>query len=156
MKYKGKKLTGRNSDILVLPRGNDRIVFKAEAIDSYDEFNKLCPQPTIPTKMLPGGIKEPNAADPTYRTNLTIYGKKKLDFCILKSLAPTTDLEWERVDMQKPDTWHLYIDELKESNISENEISRIIDLCLRVNSLDDDMLKQAREDFLAEAPPQEA
>jgi len=54
MKYKGKKLEGRNTDILVLPRGGNRIVLKFQAVDSYDEFDLLVTIPKPPEILKPG------------------------------------------------------------------------------------------------------
>ena len=155
MKYKGRKLVGRNTDVLVLMRGNERIVFKAEALDNYDDFNKMCELPDPPVKLLPGGVKEPNKNDKSYLKRLDDYAKRKTDFCILKSLSINEDVEWEKVDMQKPETWCLWREELKEAGFTEVEMLRILQLCVKVNCLDDDLLEKAREDFLAEALQQE-
>lgn len=155
MKYKGKKLEGRNTDILVLIKGGERVVFRAEALQNYTEFDKLCPEPEPPHKLLPGGVKEPNFNDPSYKKRLDEYGMKKTAFTILKSLSVTEDLEWEKVDLKNPDTWGKWQEELSEAQFTETEIGRILQLVLRVNSLDDDMLAQAKNDFLQEALQQE-
>jgi hypothetical protein len=60
MKYKGKKLEGRNTDILVLEKGGEQIVFKAEALMNYKEFDKICPAPKPPIILKKGGARVPN------------------------------------------------------------------------------------------------
>lgn len=155
MKYKGKKLEGRNTDVLVLMRGKDRIVFKAQAIENYDDFEKLCPVPEPPIKLLPGGIKEPNVNDKNHLKRMDDYATNKTDFTILKSLEISSDLEWEQVKIQEPTTWHFWKKELKESGFTDIEILRIVQLCTRVNCLDNELLDKAKEDFLAEALQQE-
>lgn len=146
MKYKGEKLKGKNKDILVLLRGNEQIVFIAEAVDNVDDFNKLVPLPEAPTRIMPGGSKVSNPDDPTFKTLLREFAQKKTDFYIIQSLK-STDLEWETIDFEKPETWRNWEKELKE-DFTEIEISRITNLVLSVNALDDEMLDNARRDFL--------
>ena len=56
MKYKGEKLTGKNSDVLVLVKGDKKVVFKAETLMTYAEFDAVCPEPKPPTVIKKGGI----------------------------------------------------------------------------------------------------
>lgn len=151
MKYKGKKLEGRNTDILVLMRGQDRIVFKAQALESYDEFDKLCSMPSIPTRLRPGNVKEPNPNDTVYKGLVEKYAEKKTNYTIIKSLDISEDIEWDNVNLNKPETWGNWQKELKDAGFTEIEIMRVLQLCTRVNCLDEDLLDQAKEDFLAEA-----
>ena len=151
MKYKGKKLEGRNTDVLVLPRGSERIVLKAQALKDYDEFEKLCPIPEPPKKLLPGGIQEPNTNDPVFLKQLNGYGEKKTNYTVIKSLEISEDIEWETVDLTKPNSWENWRTELKDAGFTEIEMLRILQLCTRVNCLDDDLLNEAKETFLAEA-----
>ncbi len=150
MKYKGKKLEGRNSDIIVFKRGGDRVVFKAEAVQDYEEFDKLVQEPIPPTLMRPGGRKTLNLEAPEYKEALIDFASKKTDWLILKSLSVTEDLEWETIDFTKPDTWKNWRTELQEAGFTEIECIRILNLCTSVNSLNDDMLEAAKEDFLHE------
>jgi hypothetical protein len=151
MKYKGKKLEGLNTDILVLPRGNERVVFKAQAIKSYSEFDELCPMPEPPEKLLPGGVKEKDVRDPAFIKRLEEYGIKKTNYTIIKSLEISEDVEWETVDLKKPQTWENWRKELSDAGFTEVETLRILQLCTRVNVLDEDLLNAAKESFLAEA-----
>jgi hypothetical protein len=155
MKYKGKKLEGRNTDVLVLTKGDERIVFKAQALVNYKDFDKICPLPEPPIRLLPGGVKKPNENDPNYKKAINEYNEKRVEYMILKTLEPTEDLEWETVDITKPETYNNWQKELEEAGFSEIERMRVLQLCIRVNALDDDMLEQAKESFLAEAPRQE-
>lgn len=155
MKYKGKKLEGRNTDVLVLMRGQETIVFKAEAIDSYNEFDKLCIMPEPPKRLRPGGIQEPNPSDPVYLEAVNKYSENKVNYTIVKSLLASTDIEWDNVHLDKIETWGNWRKELEESDFSDIELMRILQLCTRVNCLDEDLLDKAKEDFLAEAHQQE-
>lgn len=151
MKYKGKKLEGRNTDILVLVRGEEHIVFKAEAIQNYQQFNEMCPLPEPPVKLLPGGIREPDLNNPKYKKRMEEYATQKTNYTVLKSLEPTQELEWEKVVLNKPESWGNWQDELQEAGFTEIEVMRILGLCTRVNCLDDSLLDEAKESFLAGA-----
>lgn len=150
MKYKGKKLEGRNTDILVLPRGNDRIVLKFQAVESYDDFDKLVPVPESPEILKPGGIREKNTNDPNYIKTLEAYAQLKTDWLIITSLKSTVDLEWDEVNYTDSATWGNWQKELREAGFTEVECMHIVKKTTLVNSLDEDMLEQARADFLAE------
>jgi hypothetical protein len=151
MKYKGKKLEGLNTDVLVLMRNGEHIIFKAQALQNYNEFDKLCPMPDAPVIMRPGGIKEQNLKDGGYQKALASYSEKKTNYTIIKSLEPTTDLEWEKVKLDDPLTYSNWKPELEEAGFTEIEVLRILQLCTKVNCLDDSMLDEAKESFLAEA-----
>lgn len=155
MKYKGKKLEGRNTDVLVLMRGQDRIVFKAEALDNYDEFDKLCSMPEPPKRLRPGGIQEANTSDPLYKKALDQYAENKVNYTIVRSLAVSEDIVWDNVHLDKVETWGNWRKELEEAGFTDIELMRVLQLCTRVNCLDEDLLDQAKEDFLAEAHRQE-
>lgn len=150
MKYKGKKIEGRNSDILVLLKGDEKIVFKAEAVENYDDFEKLVPEPKPPLRLKAGGTKVPNLNDPEYIKNMEEYGNYRTNYFILKTLENSPDLEWETVDITKSETWDNWKKELTESGFTEVEKIRILNLCTSVNCLNDDMLEAAKADFLSE------
>ena len=154
MKYKGKKLEGRNTDILVLQKGNEQIIFKAEAVMNFKEFDKLCPAPKPPIILKPGNRRIPNENDSNYLKAMEKYGEQRINYMIIKSLEATEDLEWDNVNINNPDTYENWQKELEEAGFSETERMRIMVLCTQVNALDDNMLDQAKETFLAEAPQQ--
>lgn len=149
MKYGGKKIEGRNIEILVLPRGEQKIVFKAQAVDITEEFEKLVPVPEPPMVLKPGGIKEKQLSDPDYLKRLDDYGASRTDFLIINSLKVTKELEWETIDFKKPETWKNWQKELIESGFIDVERLHIINLVMKANALDERLLEQARQDFLA-------
>jgi hypothetical protein len=97
----------------------------------------------------PGKESVPDDTDPKYIEALNRYGKQKMDWMILQSLAATPELEWERVRMNDPDTWHLWEEELKEAGTVERERVEILNTIFRVNSLTDSVFKEAKDRFLA-------
>ena len=155
VKYKGKKLEGLNTDLIVFKKNGENVVLKAQALQNYKEFDKVCPEPQPPMLMRPGGIKEPNIKDKNYQDALQQYGLKKTNYTIIKSLQITEDLEWETVNINDPETYDNWRKEFEDSGFTEIEILRILQLCSRVNCLDDSMMDEAKESFLAEARQQE-
>jgi len=146
MKIGGVEVT-KCEEVLVLPRTNGPdIVFRAEAVVSMDEFEALCPPPEIPKRVVRGGT-EANPDSPGYREQLANWSNRRFDYLVVKSLEPS-DIEWSKVNMDKPSTWKLWQAEFKDAGISENECKRIINLVLAANSLDERKLQEARETFL--------
>jgi hypothetical protein len=149
MKLKGVKLECPNEEILVIPRLEGDIVLKAKPAPDWDQFEKICPEPSAPFKTLKGGVKEYNFEDTNYLNAMTDHSAKRMAWIILKSLEATEDLEWESVDMKKPGTYLNYAEELKAAGFCAVEINRIVNMVLRANSLDEAKLESARRAFLA-------
>lgn len=146
----GGKKPAHNVKTLVLPRDSgDNLVFKAGAVATMDEFEKLCPVPIAPLKVLKGGQKVADLDDKGYQLALQQQVDKRWDYIILKSLQATPDLQWETVDMQNPDTWQNWKREAADSGLSVFEINKIIACVVEANSLNEQTLEEARNTFLA-------
>lgn len=148
MKIHGRQIT-TNTRLLVLPRQDQDIVLKFQAIVSMDEFEEKCPAPKAPVVTGRKGETYPDFTDPHYKASLETYGNMRTDYMVLKSLSVTDGLEWETVDMDKPSTWNKWEKELMDSGFSTFEVQRIIGEMLEVNSLSDSSLEEARKRFLA-------
>lgn len=149
MKLNGVKPV-HNIKTLVLPRqGGEPLVFECAAIQSMDEFEKLCPDPIAPKKVIKGGAKVPDFEDKGYITAVAQQGEKRWDYIVLASLRATKGLEWETVNMNDPSTWHLWRKEMGESGLSAFEINRIVATVVDANSLSEESLEAARSAFLA-------
>src|SRR3972149_10786178 len=66
-----------NEVILVLPRGESEIIFRAKGLPDMGEFEALCPAPKPPGKFTKDGWI-PNLTDPTYQQVLGEWAKKRL------------------------------------------------------------------------------
>ena len=139
-----------NEVLLVLPRVEQPLVFKARGLKSYDEFEALCPQPKPPGKQTRDGWI-PDEKDPTYQTIMGEWSKKRLAHIVVKSLAPS-EIEWDTVNEADPRTWTNWEQDLLNSNLSQVEVNRVLGLVLEANALDDAKLAKARESFLAGRP----
>jgi hypothetical protein len=148
MKVGGVQVTPPPEGLLVLEREHGDLVFRARPvpIDAWDHFNKLCPEPAMPM-VLVKGEKKPNPNDETYQHNVRRLAAKRIAYLCLKSLEPS-NIEWDNVKMDDPDSWEKFEDDLRAAGMTEIEIDRVIKLCVGANTLDEEKLKKARESFL--------
>jgi hypothetical protein len=78
MKINGEEIKGPNTELIVIPRSNGNpIVFKAQAILDFDDFDKLCPRPKPPQTIKRGEGVVSNPEDPIFKRNLEIWGTKR-------------------------------------------------------------------------------
>ena len=133
--------------LLVLPRGETQIVFRAKGLKDMSEFNAVCPIPKAPGKLTKDGFV-PNTNDPTYQQVMQQWSSKRLGYMVVKTLEPT-EIEWDTVDPANPKTWGNWEADLKNGGLSQFECNRVTALVLEANSLDDEKLDKARAIFLA-------
>ncbi len=146
MKVGGVTITAPVEEILVLPRGEKHLVFRAKAIPDMDEFEALSPRPEPPGKLTKDGwVPEPD--NPDYRTILNNYELRRMSYMFIRSLEPS-NIEWETVDINNPKTWNNWETDLKNAGMTAIEINKISNLVLAANCLSEAKLRQAREDFL--------
>lgn len=146
MKIGGVEVQGPCEEVLVLPRLTGDIAFRARAVLDMDMFNKLVPEPQAPGIRTKDGFR-PNVKDENYMKMLEHYAEQKLSYIIIKSLEPS-EIEWDKVKLEDPGTWHGWTEELKTAGISDIECNRIVGCVMMANSLDEAKLRQARENFL--------
>ncbi len=155
MKIQGKKIEGANEMVTVIPRhSSSDIVFRSRAVLDMTPFEKICPPPEAPKKMLAGGKMVQNMKDPAFLKELDAFAVKRLSWIVLTSLEATEDLEWEKVDISDPSTWDNFREEMMEAGLSNVEINRVVQDCIEVNALNDDKIEEARERFLLETQEQ--
>lgn len=148
MKIGGREIKGPNRVTLVLPReAQDDIVIIAQAVQDMDKFERICPEPTPPARLMASGATEYNLQDAGYKAQMAEYGLKKMAFIVLHSLIPS-EIEWEKVDLDNPATWLNYHAELREAGFSSVEVNRIGNAVMQANALDEDKLEAARQVFL--------
>lgn len=149
MKLHGKKISGPEVEILVIPRKSGDLVFKAQSVLDYTAFEALCPVPKPPETLRPGGIRSRNLESSEFLKALDDWAEKRTHWMILKSLEATPNLEWEEVKMDDPVTWKNYESELRSAGLSALEITRILSLVTGVCGLDQKKIDEATERFLA-------
>ena len=132
-------------EILVLPRGEKNIVFRARGLPDMDEFDKLCPEPKPPVRLTKVG-KEPDEEDANWRSAMLAHGRRRVAYMVVKSLEPS-EIEWDTVDPDNPKTWTNYAADLRRAGFSQVEINRIVGLVWEANCLDEAKLERARQVF---------
>jgi hypothetical protein len=135
-----------NEVVLVLPRGEDKIVFRAIGLKDTDEFDALCPQPKPPGRLTKDGWVA-NNDDPTYQQVMEAWAKKRLGYIVTRSLAPS-DIEWDTVKLDDQRTWANWEEDLKNGGLTQIECNRVLALVMEANALDESKLQKARELFL--------
>jgi len=146
MRIGGVELTGPNEEILVLPRLSGDIVIRARAVSDMSDFEKLVPEPKAPGKLTKDGWV-PQLDDETFKQRMEAYHTQRFAYMVIKSLAPS-EIEWDKVRLDNPQTWKHWDKELREAGLAETEVNRITVCVMQANSLDERKLKEARELFL--------
>jgi hypothetical protein len=147
MKINGRVIDTPCTEVLVLPRLDGDIVIKAKAVLDTNEFDALCPPPQAPVVMRAGGKFESDTSDSWYKQETVKRNTLRYHYICLCSLADS-NIEWDTVDMNDPQTWGNWNEDLRKAGFSAVEVDRVINCILQANSLDEQKLKDAREAFL--------
>lgn len=145
MRIGGVLVEGPTQEVLILPRGEQVLVIRAQAIN-LDEFDVLCPEPKPPGKLTKDGWV-PMPEDENYRQLIQNHNEKRIAYLVVKSLEPS-DIEWDKVQIENPRTWTEYVNDFKSAGLTTIEINRIVQCVMQANSLDEAKLEQARKVFL--------
>ena len=138
-------------EVLVLPRGDQRIVFRASGLEDMEPFKALCPEPKAPGKLTKDGFV-PDTEDEGYKSVMEEQSKRRLAYMVVNSLAPS-EIEWDTVKLDDPSTWTNWEVDMKAAGLTQVECNRVLSLVLEANCLDEVKLRKARELFL-QGPPQ--
>lgn len=149
MKIAGVKIEGPSVEIIPILRNGKEIFLKAQAVLDYEPFYQICPIPMPARIMKPGGEETADLNDKDYIKKRSVHSSLKFEWMFLTSLSATEGLEWETVDMSKPETWKNYDQELKDGGFTEAEVLRITMAITQVQGLTNDKIEEARKRFLA-------
>ena len=149
MKIKGQAVNAKNLEYIVIPRQQGDIVFVAQAVMSYDEFETMCPRPQPPKRTHKGGSVTLATDDPKYLKLLNDWAQQHSDWMVLRSLEATEGLTWDKVDMAKPETYQNWRAELTEAGFVNAEIMRILSGVMTANGLNQVRIDEAQSAFLA-------
>lgn len=156
MKLQGHDFDTPSVELVVIPKGiNPKtgekipdVVFMCEPIKDFTEFDTLCPIPTAPSVIKPGGKRESNFEDSEYQSAVSRRAELRVAYIVIRSLKATEGLEWETVKISDPKTWKLYREEFKEAGFSDLEITRIENGCFAANALNQNKIDEALANFL--------
>lgn len=123
--------------------------FLAVPLWDRKEFDELCPAPTPPVKgYKPDGSKTYDEEAPDHLAKKRARSAKWWGYLVLTSLAPS-NIEWESVSIDDPDTWDKVEDELGPPNgiLSYYEFGKVMDLVNQANALDQAKLEANLQSF---------
>lgn len=120
--------------------------FLCGPILDYEEFERICPIPRAPFISHVGGGTEVDTKDKRYAAKLETWSERRVQWMLIKSLNHTPGLEWEVVNLSKPDSWESYEKELK-SFLTVREFDELINSILEANSPTQNRRKEALENF---------
>jgi hypothetical protein len=154
MQIKGITINPPKPIELVIHRDDQDFVLMCGPVLNYKKFEELCPEPSVPFGVKPGGIRVLKPNDPNYLTAIDKHNNLRMAFLVIESLAVTEDLTWELVDVNDPTTWDKYEEEFETSGLTRHEINQIVATVLRAQGMDDTRLDEARENF-SQGQPEE-
>jgi hypothetical protein len=146
MKIGGVEIKGPNEEIVVIPRPYGDLVFRAETVRNFDEFDALVPEPKAPGIRTKDGYK-PDIKDENYQQLLTHYQNQRMAYLVVKSLE-SSEIEWDTVNLSDPSSWLKWDKELQAAGLSEIETQRITVTVMQANCLDEQKMVAARAAFL--------
>ena len=152
----GKVIAGPKTKLLVIPREDGDIVFRFTAVTDDSKFDIVAPRPKPPRSFRVGVGTVEKFDDPAFLQALERRDSWRTDWFFLESIRPS-NIEWATVDYANPDTWKNWRTDLKEAGFSVPEVNLVFSAFVETNMINDEMLKEARDRFLAsqvvEAPP---
>lgn len=148
LKVGGRVVDGPKTTILVIPRQDGDIPFKFISITNAEGFDALLPFPKPPRSFKVGVGMIENVEDAGYKRKVEARGEKRADWFFINSARPS-EIEWEHVKYEDPETWHLWRDELEKAGFSVAERDAIYGAFLETNTLSQHMVDEARNRFLA-------
>lgn len=155
MKIRGKKTSIRKEPV-VFPRTPEDVVIWVQSVDDFEDFDKKFKLPEPDEYKTPDGTIVRKTDSPEYKASIAAYAKRHTYWMFLKSLdCPENEIEWEEVDLDKPETWEKVPEELADFGLCDKEAGYLMKKIAEVNALDDTYLEAARKDFLAQNRPLE-
>ena len=144
----GQVIDKPSEEVCVLSRTNgDDINIIARAVLSMEDFDQYVPRPTAGKAWSKDKGHHELTDTPQFKKDMETYGEKRFALMAIKSLEPS-NIEWQTVELDDPNTWTNWTQDLKDAKLSEVEINRIIVCVMQANSLDENKLKEARATFL--------
>jgi hypothetical protein len=148
MKINGLSIAPPKPQYIVFPHGESEIVFLIQGVFSFDEFDKLAPEPQPPSIMYPGGKTDKDFNDKKYIEALETRDKQRITWMYLKALEPS-DLEYEKVKIEDPDTYKHFEEEFDIAGIAPGYVRFIKEAIINLSGFNHEMVTEATQRFLA-------
>lgn len=149
MRIGGRAVTGPKKKTVVIPREDGDFVFHFVAVLDDDAFNAMYPVPepqkTYNVKL---GQTIANTETADYKAKLKARAEARMSWLFLESVK-ASNIEWDLVKLDDPSTFHQWPDDLKAAGFSIQEVNAIYSGYTETNWITEEMLKEARDRFLA-------
>ena len=149
MKINGKEIVKQGIETIVFPRRGNDLVFKAKPVTDFTSFDKLCPRPKAPTKVIPGPQTIEDVESPVYKQELQTWAEKRTAWMLKESLSATEGLTWDTINPSDSNTWMNFNTELLDSGLSGIELTKLYDIIMIACGLNQDKIEEATNRFLA-------
>lgn len=149
MKVGGIQILGPKKVTVVLPRPEGDVPFHFVGVTDGEEFDQMYPEPEPPTQFnvkLQSNIKL--FSDQKFLERQADWVRAKTAWFFLKAISPS-NIEWTTVDMSKPETFVNWQQDFRKAGFNQAEINRIYNGFEETNMVTEELMKQARERFLA-------
>ena len=150
MKIGGKEIKSDYFEVIPVIRGEEEIIFKAQPVGDYVEFDKLVKAPVPPKGLKPDNVTFNDIENPAYIKQEEKYLQQRTDWMKLKSLEPS-DIVWDTVNMSDPETFGNWENDLRKLKFTNYQIMAIVNGIFKAQGLDSDKIEEAKKRFLASA-----
>jgi hypothetical protein len=123
------------------------VVFTLVPVIDHAKFETLCPEPNPPQRRYPDGRVVTVTDDKDYQAKLDIWGHRRFEYMIVESMS---GVEWDTVDLNNPETWKNYKDDMRNAGLSEAECMFILNKILDVCGLNTSKIETETQNFLAQ------
>jgi hypothetical protein len=132
----------------------DAVQFLFRPLDSVkDDFEKVVPEPKPPFIQAQDGSRVYEHNNTGYKEQLVKYRIQKTHWEFLQSISITKDLSFETVNMDDPNTYENWQKEVEEV-FGRAASNYLFNKYFEANTLTDELLKKAKECFLAQREAQ--
>lgn len=149
MKLNGITFDGPKPVTCVIPLGDQELVFKIKPVLDYSEFEEKVPRPEPPKQIDNKGKKRDAFDHPKYLEEVQKFSEQRMDWMYIKALEDTDGLEWDKVDINNPETYKHFTTELKEIGLPNGYIDHFKYKIIEVCGLNPERIDEATERFLA-------
>lgn len=152
VKYKNKAIDRPKPEVVVIPRGDESIVFTFVAITDFSDFDRVSPDPEIPVKVFASGKSVPDPENPEYMNAMLENNKRRNVWMIWQSIVRgTPDVTFEKLTID-PSTWVWanLENEFSDSGFTRAEFAKISSVALVACGLSMEKIEEATKTFLAQ------
>jgi len=148
MKINGLSVATPEPQFFVIPHGGQDLAFRIQGVYSFDEFEKLVPEPKPPRIVRPGGQESVDYSDADYLKAQQARSKNRMVWIYLKGLEPS-NLEFEKVKINDPATYQFFDDEFKNVGIALSYLQQLEQAIINLCGFNPEMVQEATQRFLA-------